>query len=173
MDGSGPTSPPFPVLGLPSWPGPQRTVLRQGAGSRTPDPGVFGEPVLVATTRAYFSAAASHPLVVIGQSRIRAGRDLGATAVHGSALSYLLRPRTGRPRPDRPVRMDPFQPMIGGAACPALRTDWDDDRIEQVCLDWLGDFRIEIASWLYPLTADLFGSLQPLPEEPASGSSAD
>ena len=173
MDGSGPAQLPFPVLGLPSWPGSQRTVLRQGTRSRTPDPGVVGEPVLLATTRAYFSDAASHPQLVIGQSRIRPGRDLGSTALHGSALSYLLRPRSGRPRPDRPVSMDPFQPMIGGAACAALRSQWDDVRIEQVCLDWLGDFRVEIASWGYPLTAEFFSSLQPLPDDPASGGSGN
>lgn len=155
---------PFPVLGIPGWPGPQRTVLRQGSRARSPQSDLFSETTLLALTRAYYPHGSPHPALVIGQSPLHSGRDLYATAAHGSALSYLLRPRTGRPRVDSPATMEPDTVLVDGAVCPALRTDWREPRIDHLCLDWQGAYRVEIASWEYPLTTEALASLHVLPD---------
>lgn len=151
---------PFPVLGIPSWSGTSRTVLRQGTRARTDDGG-FGEPSVVAVTRAYHLPGGEHAAVVIGQGPAHPGRDLAAFALHGSALSLLLRRRTGRPRVDSPRSVHEEAVTVEGMPTPALRVDWGEPRIAHVCFDWRHGRRVEIAAWEHPLGSAFFASLAP------------
>ena len=59
---------------------------------------------------------------------------------------------------------DAGRQAVDGAVCPALRTDWREPRIDHLCLDWQGTYRVEIASWEHPLTTEALASLHVLPD---------